>query len=62
LWLLTMLPAVDRAARSCLAQGACLLLMLFSVLSVTYPTWNPWVHPWLLDYLLHLDAVGLGPR
>ncbi len=49
LWLVLALPAVDRMARNPWLRGLALLLLIFSALSVSYPTWNPWIHPWLMD-------------
>jgi hypothetical protein len=51
LWLVTMIPAADRVARSRLAQILAAVLLSFSVLSVSYPTWNPWTQPWLYNWL-----------
>jgi hypothetical protein len=51
LWLVVMLPAADRLARSKLGMALAALLLTFSVLSVSYPTWNPWTHPWLYNWL-----------
>ncbi len=50
LWLLAMLPAVDFLASRRWTRGLSLVLLAFSVLSVSYPTWNPWTHPWLMDF------------
>jgi len=47
LWLIAMLPAVDAMAKYFWTRGLALLLLAFSVLSVSYPTWNPWSSPWL---------------
>ena len=47
LWLVALLPAADRLARSRFGQCAGLLLLAVSVMSASYPTWNPWTHPWL---------------
>jgi hypothetical protein len=47
LWLTTMLPAADWLSRSRGRQALGLTLLAFSVLSASYPTWNPWTHPWL---------------
>jgi hypothetical protein len=49
LWLVGMLPAADAAAERRIARGLCLLLLAASVVSVAYPTWNPWLQPWLAD-------------
>ncbi len=49
LWLFGMLPATDAAASRRWTRGVCLLLLMFSIISVAYSTWNPWMHPWLWD-------------
>jgi len=49
LWVVVMLPAVDRMARSRWLRGLALVLLALSVLSVAYPTWNPWTHSWLMN-------------
>jgi hypothetical protein len=51
LWLVTMIPAADRLARSTTGQTIAAVLLSFSVLSVSYPNWNPWTHPWLYNWL-----------
>ncbi|MGI9457182.1 MAG: hypothetical protein ACR2NU_11520 [Aeoliella sp.] len=53
LWLVTMLPMVDTIYRSRVARAVALLLLAMSVLSVSYPTWNPWEQPWLYNALEH---------
>ncbi|MHB1036864.1 MAG: hypothetical protein ACYC35_08615 [Pirellulales bacterium] len=50
LWLLAMLPAADAAARRRWTRGLALVLLAVSVLSATYPTWNPWTQPWLYNW------------
>jgi hypothetical protein len=57
-WLLALLPFADRLAASRtgrIVAGVCLAV---SVLSASYPTWNPWRHPWI--YVL-MDSAGLIP-
>jgi hypothetical protein len=51
LWLVTMIPAADRLARSAAGQTVAAVLLSFSVLSMSYPTWNPWTQPWLYNWL-----------
>jgi hypothetical protein len=48
-WLLSMVPIVDSLSRSRLGRGIVYVLLFFSVLSVAYPAWNPWRHPWLYN-------------
>ncbi len=56
LWLVCMLPGADRCAQRKWTRGLALVLLGISVLSVSYPTWNPWSHPWLFDFLAYLTA------
>ena len=58
LWLVTMLPAVDRAAQNRWLRGLALLALALSVFSVSFPTWNPWTHPWLYRWLAHLGWIA----
>jgi hypothetical protein len=51
LWLVAMIPAADRLARSRWAMALGLVLLAFSVLSASYPTWNPWTQPWIYNWL-----------
>ena len=50
LWLLTLLPAVDRLRHSRLGRVFVLALLAISVFSAHYAADNPWSHPWLFDY------------
>jgi hypothetical protein len=54
LWLLAMLPAADAMAGRRWARGTALVLLALSVLSASYPTWNPWTHPWMMNYLHYM--------
>jgi hypothetical protein len=58
LWLLAAVPAVEWCARHRWSRGVALVLLALSVLSMSYPAWNPWRHPWIYNYL---DAEGLVP-
>lgn len=51
LWLLVMLPAADRLAKSTAGMALAGGLLTVSVLSASYPTWNPWTHPWIYHWL-----------
>ncbi|HVX11846.1 MAG TPA: hypothetical protein VHC22_11745 [Pirellulales bacterium] len=62
LWLVAMLPMADVLGARRWSRGLALVLLACSVLSVSYPTWNPWVHPWLLDFLASQQWVRLGIR
>jgi hypothetical protein len=52
LWLLVMLPAADRLSRSKIGMAFAIVLLTFSVLSASYPTWNPWTHPWIYNWMV----------
>jgi len=57
LWLLAMLPAADVMARRRWARCVALVLLGMSVLSASYPTWNPWTHPWIMDWLSYVGWI-----
>lgn len=58
LWLTALLPAADRLARSRTGQALALTLLAFSVLSASYPTWNPWTHPWIYRWMEYCGWQG----
>ncbi|MCA9261131.1 MAG: hypothetical protein KDA61_18075, partial [Planctomycetales bacterium] len=51
LWLVTMVPAADRASQSRWGQSLACVLLAFSAMSAAYPTWNPWSHPWIYHWM-----------
>jgi len=51
LWLVVMLPAADRMAQCRRGMSVALVLLAFSVLSASYPTWNPWIQPWIYNWM-----------
>ena len=59
LWLVVMLPAADCLARSTAGMCVAAVLLTLSVLSVSYPTWNPWTHPWIYRWLEWCGWQGL---
>ena len=58
LWLLAMLPALDRLANNRFAQAAALALLAISVFSANYGAMNPWSHPWIFDYWQQLGWIA----
>jgi hypothetical protein len=60
LWLLTMIPAADWLAERRWGRWLGYLLLAVSVLSASYPAWNPWRHPWLYNFLDYLDVIKYG--
>lgn len=53
LWLVALLPAADWTSGRRWSRGLVLVLLAFSCLSVAYP-WQPWKHPWIADFMIHL--------
>lgn len=49
LWLMLLLPAADWLAGRRWGRGLALVLLALSVMSVSYPTWNPWTSPWIAN-------------
>jgi hypothetical protein len=58
LWLLAMLPVADWLGRRRWGRALAVVLLAFSVLSASYPSWNPWRHPWIYNWM---DAWGRIP-
>ena len=56
LWLLSMLPAADLLSKRRWTRVVALVFLAFSVLSASYPAWNPWTHPWIMDYVKYLKG------
>jgi hypothetical protein len=54
-WLLAMLPVLDVLVRRAWTRALALLLLALSVLSASYPTWNPFSHPWLMNFLKYME-------
>ena len=57
LWLVGMLPAVEWMGKTRIGRGVALVLLAASALSVTYPTWNPWVQPWIYNAMEHFEVL-----
>ena len=53
---LAFAPA-DRLAASRSGRVMAAVLLALSVMSATYPTWNPWTHPWLYNFLHSLGVA-----
>lgn len=49
--LLTMIPAADRLGQSRWGRALAYTLLAISVLTASYPTMNPWRHPWIYDLM-----------
>lgn len=51
LWLLTLLPIVERLGQRRAGRILCLVLLALSVLSAHYWDWNAWRHPWIYNWM-----------
>lgn len=58
LWLVGMIPIVDRLATSRWGRSLAMVLLLFSILSASHFDWNPWRHPWIY---IAMDSAGAIP-
>ena len=47
LWVAAAVPAADSLGRRRSGRLVALALLALSVVSVAYPTWNPWTRPWI---------------
>ena len=53
LWAAATVPAADVLGRSRTGRVVACVLLALSVLSVAYPTWNPWTPPWIEQWMRH---------
>ncbi len=49
MWLVLLAAGAEGAGR--MARAFALVLLVFSCLSASYPTWNPWTHPWIVNWM-----------
>jgi hypothetical protein len=54
LWIVPLVSVVDKLANYKTGRGFCLILLLISVFSASYPIWNPWTHPWIYNLMIYL--------
>lgn len=59
MWLCVMLPVADATADRRVPRWIAVVLLGLSMISTTYPTWNPWTHPWFMDFMMYLGWVKL---
>jgi hypothetical protein len=60
LWLLTLLPAVDRCSQTRWGRSLVWVFLGISVLSASYASLDPWSHPWLFEYLAYLEWIDVN--
>ena len=58
LWILAALPELDRISPKRFGRGIALALLFFSAMSVAYPLWNPWSHPWFYHLMYSLGWIS----
>jgi hypothetical protein len=58
LFLLTLLPVADWLAGRRWGRVFGYTLLAVSVLSASYPAWNPWRHPWLYNYFTEMQWIS----
>ena len=58
LWVTAAVPTADILGRSRSGRILACLLLALSVLSVAYPTWNPWTRPWIEQALRHAGCLA----
>ncbi|MFP6613371.1 MAG: hypothetical protein VB835_13765 [Pirellulales bacterium] len=59
LWLCAMIPAADWSAGRLWRRLFAGLLLALSVMSASFPTWNPWSHPWISRLLIYLGWLEI---
>jgi hypothetical protein len=57
LYLLTMLPALDRLSSSLWGRVIAIAALAVGIFSASYMPQNPWHHPWLFDYWSYMRWI-----
>ena len=57
LWIVVLIPAVDMMTKCAKGRLCSLLLLAISVISVSFPIWNPWRPNWPYRLLDHLEWI-----
>ena len=57
LYLLAMLPVIDRLGMSRTGRVVSYVFLAVSAFSAAYPVWNPWRHPWIYVLCEYMDWV-----
>ena len=52
LWSIVLVAAADRMSRTAVTRAVALLCLALSVMSASYPVWNPWTMPWAYNLFL----------
>jgi hypothetical protein len=60
LWVVATVPAADALSRHRAGRVLTLVLLGLSVVSVAYPTWNPWSPPWIEQWMRHIGSLPTG--
>ncbi|MGF1579646.1 MAG: hypothetical protein ACFCD0_09810 [Gemmataceae bacterium] len=47
MWLLCLIPTLEGIGKSVFGRWIGYVLLGFSILSASFPAWNPWRHPWI---------------
>ena len=55
LFILALAPAADALSKSRFGRAIAYLALFIAAASAFYPTWSPWISPWLYDF-----AVSCG--
>ncbi len=53
LYILTLVPCADALAKSRLGRTIAYLALFVAVVSSAFPTWSPWVAPWLYQFVVN---------
>ena len=54
LWSAALVAAADRFSRNGFTRAVALICLIVSVMSATYPVWNPWTMPWTYNVLHYI--------
>lgn len=57
LFVITMTPCLERLEKYRLGRWIAYLALFWSCASASFPTWSPWIHPWLYQYAVEWNLM-----
>lgn len=54
IWAAGLPAAIRQMKRTHVGMAIAAACLAWSAMSVSYPTWNPWTHPWIYEWMEHL--------
>lgn len=59
MWIALLPRAIASLRSNRIGMAIALVMLAWGAMSASYPTWNPWTHPWFYNWMQHLGFTVL---